>query len=182
MININLNDKVEAKANTTGAKSGVIPAGIYNTKVDKIESWKEITKDVMVNLTDDRGRIMRDEDGKIIKELQKDVTFYTADVQLSITEGEYTGRKIFTNLTTHPNALFITQSFLHATKSEIMRYADIPTNCLGKTLAVETFNEERFSNMIDPQTGLETQMPRTYTKVKSFIRPTLQETGNDNGI
>lgn len=183
MININLNDKVEAKANEkkTG-KLDPIPVGVYMVKVDKIDPWKEIVKDIMVNVVDDRGRLVRDENGQIVKELQRDVKFYTADVQLSITEGDFAGRKIFTNLTTHPNALFITQNFLYAIRAEIMRYADIPEKCIGATLSVETVNEERTRNTIDPVTGLEAQMPTVYSKVKTFIRPPLQETENDSGI
>ena len=164
MINtVNLNDKA--------VKKGFVPLAndTYTVTVTSIAPWKETVKDIMVNMRDEKGRIMKDSNGAIIRSLEKDVKFYTADVVLTIKGGDFDGRKIFTNLTTHPNTKFVTTNFLRALGVEDTTYADIPTVCVGKDLRVETMARSYDKVTVDPDTGLDSVITKTATDVKNFL-------------
>lgn len=154
----------------------ILPEGTYNTRVVEMKEWKPMTKDIYVNKKDATGRILRDESGNIIKELHKNMTFYNLDITLEITDGDNKGRKIWTSLTTHPNAEFITQGFLFAIGATKMTYGDIPNQTIDKLLAVETFNEAYTKKVIDPDTGLEEEITKYSTRVRKFLRPSQTNT------
>lgn len=175
MIDV-LNQAVQARAQEpekTETKKSYdnLPEGTYNTKVLEIKEWTPMTKDVWINKRDGAGRITRDASGKIQKELHKNLTFYNVDITLEITDGDNKGRRIWTSLTTHPNAEFITQGFLFAIGANKMTYGDIPTQCVDKVLAVETFNEPYTKTVVDPDTGLEQEITKYSTRVRKFLRP-----------
>lgn len=175
MIDV-LNKSVEAKPQEAQPKQQkksfeILPEGTYNTKVLEIKQWKPMTKDVWVNKRDGAGRIVRGADGKIQKELHKNLTFYNVDITLEIIDGEHKGRRIWTSLTTHPNAEFITQGFLFAIGKTKMTYGDIPTQCVDKLLSVETFNDPYTKLITDPDTGLEEEITRYSTRVRKYLRP-----------
>ena len=148
-----------------------LPEGTYDTKVLEIKEWTPMTKDVWVNKRDGSGRIMKDATGKPAKELHKNLTFYNVDVTLEITHGDYKGRKVWTSLTTHPNAEFITQGFLFGIGATKMTYGDIPNQVVGKELSIETFNEPYTKVVTDPDTGLEQEITKYSTRVRKFLRP-----------
>lgn len=180
MIDV-LNQSVEARPQEVQEKQTkrnfeTLPEGTYQTKVLEIKEWTPMTRDVWVNRRDGSGRILKDADGKIQKELHKNLTFYNVDMTLEITEGEHSGRRIWTSLTTHPNAEFITQGFLFAVGATKMTYGDIPTQCLNKNLAVETFNEAYTKKVTDPDTGLEEEITRYSTRVRKYLRPSTNLT------
>lgn len=149
----------------------LLPEGTYNVKVLEIKEWTPMTKDVWINKRDGAGRITRDASGKIQKELHKNLTFYNVDVTLEITDGEHKGRRVWTSLTTHPNAEFITQGFLFGIGATKMTYGDIPNQAVGKELAIETFNEPYTKVVTDPDTGLEQEITKHSTRVRKFLRP-----------
>lgn len=175
MIDV-LNKSVEARPQEAEPKKEkkvyeLLPESTYNVKVLEIKNWEPMTKDVWVNKRDGAGRIVRGTDGKIQKELHKNLTFYNVDITLEITDGEHQGRRIWTSLTTHPNAEFITQGFLFAIGENKMTYGDIPAQCVDKLLAVETFNDPYTKTVTDPETGLEQEITRYSTRVKKYLRP-----------
>lgn len=180
MIDV-LNKSVEARPQEAQPRQDkksyeLLPEGTYNTKVLEIKSWEPMTKDVWVNKRDGAGRIVRGTDGKIQKELHKNLTFYNVDITLEITDGEHQGRRVWTSLTTHPNAEFITQGFLFAIGENKMTYGDIPSQCVDKVLAVETFNDPYTKKVTDPDTGLEEEITRYSTRVKKYLRPSNNPT------
>jgi hypothetical protein len=171
-----LNKSVEARAQETEKQDNKksfdnLPESTYNTKVIEIKQWIPMTKDVWINKRDGAGRVVRDDSGKIAKELHKNLTFYNVDITLEITDGEQKGRRIWTSLTTHPNAEFITQGFLFAIGATKMTYGDIPSQCVDKLLAVETFNEPYTKVIVDADTGIEQEITKYSTRVRKFLRP-----------
>lgn len=180
MINV-LDQKVEARPQSSGEEKsfGVIPEGDYNVTVLEVKEWRPTKKDIWVNQRDESGKIKRDADGKIMKELHKDMTFYNLDITLEITDGEHKGRRIWTSLTTHPNAEFITQGFLYAIGASQMTYGEIPESVVGKSLAVKTFNETYTKTVTNSDTGLDEVVEKTSTRVKNFLRPSdIKSTGD----
>lgn len=176
MIDV-LNKSVEAKPQEKQERLErkrtfeILPEGTYNAKVLEIGSWRPMTKDVWVNKRDGAGRIVKDNKGVIQKELHKNLTFYNVDVTLEIINGEHKGRRIWTSLTTHPNAEFITQGFLFAIGEAKMTYGEIPAQCVDKVLSVETFNQPYEKVVTDPNTGIEEKITKHSTRVRKYLRP-----------
>lgn len=147
-----------------------IPEGTYSVRVLEIQPWEKKVKDIYINQRDDKNRLIKDPDGKTVQELVKNVEYYNALMTLELSEGEYQGRRLFTNLTTHPNASFITDNFLYAINAKAMVASEIPTKALNKTLdvAVEISTYEK--KITDENTGLERSETRTKNEVKAFRR------------
>lgn len=147
-----------------------IPEGTYNVRVLEVQPWEKKVKDIYINVRDEKGKLVKDESGATAKELHKNVEYYNALMTLEITHGEFSNRRLFTNLTTHPNASFITDNFLYAIGAKEMVASEIPTKAVGKGLdvAVEISSYKR--TITDPDTGLETSETRTRNEVKAFRR------------
>lgn len=178
MIDV-LNQKVKASdsAPSTGERKPFepLPEAEYVVEVTEIKPWKASTKDVWVSQRDGNGRLIKDSAGKIVKELHKNLTFYNCNVTLTIAEGEFKGRKMWTNLTTHPNATFITENFLYAVEEDEITYGQIPTICINKKLVVGTENKEYTVTATNADTGLEEEIKKVKTEVKTFQRLPILE-------
>lgn len=171
MINsADLNRKVTGRE-ANGGDFAPIPNGDYDVVVHEIKPWKELVRDSNVNKRDDEGKLVRDGNGKVVKELIKGLKFYTADVVLKIVGGDFENRRLYPSLTTHPSAVFITENFLYAVGEEEMTFGEIPTLCVGKTLTVSVETETYYKTVTDPDTGFEEKIPKTKASVKSFLRP-----------
>lgn len=169
-----LNTKVEGKKPVNDFAP--IPEGKYKVKVKEIKPWKATTKDIMVNTKDEKGRLVKDDKGNLLKELVKDFTFYNADVRLEVTEGEHEGRLLFTSLTTHPNAEFITKNFLYAVGVKEITLNQVQTKCVGLPLDVEVvINNNNYKIEKNPTTGAEKKVLNPRNEVKSFLKPELVE-------
>jgi len=167
--NADLNRKVRGRK--SGGDFTPIPEADYDTIVLEIKPWKELVRDSNVNKMDENGKLLRDANGKVIKEFVKGLKFYTADVVLKITTGDFKGRRLYPSLTTHPSAVFITENFLYAVNEEEMTFGEIPKACVGKTLSVHVVEETYNRKIVDPDTGFETLEPKSKAAVKDFIRP-----------
>ena len=80
-----------------------LPDGDYKVKVVEIEPWKESVKTIQVIKREENGQPIKDEKGKNVTETVNNCVFYNCRVKFEVVEGEYKGRFIFHNLTTHPN-------------------------------------------------------------------------------
>ena len=149
-------------------RGGLVAEGDYAVTVAEIADWKPHTKDIMVNVVDTRNRIVRDDAGKPKKELSKGYTFYTADVVLEINGGDFDGAKLYTSLTTHPNASFITENFVRAVGLTGVALKDVISKALDKTLVVTVKHENYDKTTTDPDTGLETVEVKQKAKVIAF--------------
>lgn len=163
---ITLNTKI---ADQPQIATGPIVDGRYNVKVTKADPWKEHVKDIHVNTRDERGRIIKNSLGSIVTELSKGHKFYTADLVLEIVDGPLAGRNLYTSLTTHPNASFITENFVRATKQTDVAIGDLVKTSIGKTLTVDVINETFEKHTVDKDTGADVVEVKTKAKVKSFV-------------
>lgn len=149
-----------------------LPDGEYDVEVIEIKNWKPITKkNVMVNQRGADGKLLRDGSGKIVRNKEAELTFYTCDVRLKIVSGDHKGRIIFTSLTTHPNAVFITEGFLYAVGEDSMTFGEIPTKCVERLLSVDVYQEEYTAKKTNDDTGIEEEITKIKNRVKRFIRP-----------
>lgn len=164
---ITLNTKIVDQPATA---TGPIVDGTYAVKVTKVDPWKEHIKDVLINVRDERGRIVKDTAGAIVKQMSKDHKFHTADVVLEITDGPFAGRNLYTSLTTHPNASFITENFVRATGQTNVLIGDLVKTSIGKTLHVEVVNETFEKRSVDKDTGADVVELKTKAKVKTFLQ------------
>lgn len=147
-----------------------IPVGEYNVKVVKIDDWKKQTKtNVKVNVKDDKGFVLKDDKGKNVTQLHPELIYYTADIVFEILEGPFKGRKIYETLTTHPNALFITEGFLFAVEKTLSA-KDIPTKCIGDVLKVKTKIDTYEKIVTDKQTGFENKEIKSNTRVDKYLK------------
>lgn len=156
-----------------------IPDGEYKAIVKEIKPWEGITKDIYVNEKDENGWLVKDADGKKVTTLHKDFTFYNAKVTFEILDGDYKGRKLIENLTTHPNASFITSNFLYAANIGEITVGEIPNKCVGVKMIVgiETDTYTKKTKIKDKETGEETykEEEKSVNRIKSFAKLELDD-------
>jgi len=169
MIGTDLNQKAQASAPKSFE---LLPEGRYTVRVKEIKPWKQSKKDIKVNIRDENGQVVKDENGKAVTELKKDYIFYGAQMTFEIiNDKEYNGRLLFPSLTTHPNASFITENFLYAVNISEIPYAEIQNKCKGLILDVDVIiNNDAFKVVQDPVSGAEKRIPNPRNEVKSFKR------------
>ena len=72
---------------------------------------RKVKRMPLITRRDERGFAIKDEKGKVIKDKVDNLEWYQCNVRFKIIEGDYANRIVFSNLTTHPDALFMTQGF-----------------------------------------------------------------------
>lgn len=174
MINTGLDKKYQGKQTSSGEKV-ILPKGDYLVEVKYFKEWKPNTKNIMVNVRDENGRIVRDEKDQIVKELVKDCTYYVTTMSLEVLDGEFAGERIWTTLTTHPNATFIMENFLYAIGCEELMPSQIEET-IGKKLKVGVEISSYDKKEKDKATGLETVVQVPKNEVKSFKKAPLVQT------
>lgn len=150
-----------------------LPEGIYKVEVVELGEWKPQTKAVeFINAKDSKGNLLKDDEGKLIKDKVNNYSFNTLDVSMKVIEGEHAGRYIFGTLTTHDNVVFLTEAFLFAVGvDEISDLNDIYNkDIIGKVLQVETTNQEYTKEVLDKETGLSSPVTKVKTRVKKYIK------------
>lgn len=155
-----------------------IPKGRYTFVVDTIDPWeKKEKKNEMIILRDENGYALKDEKGRVEKEKVDHLEFYTANIKLKIIRGQFANRTIFASLTTHPNAVFVTQGFLYAVGEDELPFSEIPTVCKGKELDGQLEYREYETTKVDKNTGVETTETRRVPNITKFLRPELIDDG-----
>lgn len=155
-----------------------LPAGVYDAVVDTIKPWvaKEF-KDALINDRDEEGFVIRDENNKTVK-VKADFTAYSSDIVLKITSGDYEGRLIFANITTHPDVSFLLDQFIYATVNSCV-LAELPEKALGLPVRVNVGVREYVKTVTDPNTALDKEEKRVTNQVKGFYKTNIT---NDLGI
>jgi hypothetical protein len=172
---LNLNDKVKGKEATNGGDFTPIPKDRYAFKVKEVKPWKAKTQNINVIVKDDKGYTKKDDKGNTIKELKKDVTYYNADISLEVIDGEYKGRLVFGNITTHPNAEFITENFVYAIGLDEVELGKLPHLATGKTLDAEvSVNEEAYKYEENKVTGQKDKVISPKNEIDKFFRTELK--------
>lgn len=100
---IDLDTPIEA-VESKEVDTSILDKGDYSVKFIGIKDWTSKTFPTYdVNVYDDRKQLMRDADGKIIKETVKNLTVFSTTATLEVVSGPRAGKRIFVDLTTNPN-------------------------------------------------------------------------------
>ena len=166
--------KAKAQLNNDRPKTyAPLPEGKYTVEVLEIGEWKENIKAVeFINAKDSKGNLLKDENGKIVKDQVKNYKFNTLDLKLKVVDGEHENRYIFGSLTTHDNVIFLTEGFLFAVGVDGLNdINDIyKLGLVGKQLQVETQNQTYTKIEEDKDTGISNPVEKVRTRVKKYIR------------
>jgi hypothetical protein len=166
--------KAREQSNIDKKEYAPLPEGIYNVEVVEVATeWKPHSKPVeYINARDSKGNLLKDDNGKLIKDTVSNYTFHTLDITLKITDGENKGRNVFGSLTTHDNVLFLTEGFLYAVGvDELTNINDIfNADLVGKKLKVETVNQTYTKDIPDKDTGISNPVEKTRTRIKKYLK------------
>jgi hypothetical protein len=172
--------KAKEQSNIEKKEYTPLPEGTYNVEVVEVApEWKQQSKAVeYINARDSKGSLLKDDNGKLIKDAVANYTFYTLDLKLRVVEGENKGRFIFGSLTTHDNVLFLTEGFLYAVGiNQLNNINDIFTEDLvGKKLMVETTNQTYTKMVDDKDTGISNPVEKTRTRIRKFLKTPIAKT------
>lgn len=155
-----------------------ITAGVYDATVEEIGSWKaKEFVDALINKKGDDGLVVKDESGKIEK-VKETFTAYSADIKLKIVGGDFDGRYVFANVTTHPDVIFLLDQFIFATVGTCV-LSDLQEKAIGANIRVNVGIKEYPKTTVDPNTALETVTMKTKNYVRGFYKSNIV---NDLGI
>ena len=182
MVDTSLNKKYTAKESVAMDYSP-IPDGLYRAKVKEVSPWKKETKTIKVIQRDENGNALKDEKGNNITETVQNCEFYNCSVRMEITEGQYSGRLVFHNLSTHPNMPFSIPAFLYGLGVSELAAGEIQDNVPGKECMIDVITETYTKTVQNKETGLYEEQDRQINKVKNFKQlPDQDIEMNDLGI
>ena len=182
MVDTSLSKKYTAKESVAMDYSP-IPDGLYRAKVKEVSPWKKETKTIKVIQRDENGNALKDEKGNNITETVQNCEFYNCSVRMEITEGQYSGRLVFHNLSTHPNMPFSIPAFLYGLGVSELAAGEIQDNVPGKECMIDVITETYTKTVQNKETGLDEEQERQINKVKNFKQlPDQDIEMNDLGI
>lgn len=182
MVDTSLNKKYTAKESVAMDYSP-IPDGLYRAKVKEVSPWKKETKTIKVIQRDENGNALKDEKGNNITETVQNCEFYNCSVRMEITEGQYSGRLVFHNLSTHPNTPFSIPAFLYGLGVSELSAGEIQDSVPGKECMIDVITETYTKTVQNKETGLDEEQERQINKVKNFKQlPDQDIEMNDLGI
>lgn len=182
MVDTSLNKKYTAKESVAMDYSP-IPDGLYRAKVKEVSPWKKETKTIKVIQRDENGNALKDEKGNNITETVQNCEFYNCSVRMEITEGQYSGRLVFHNLSTHPNMPFSIPAFLYGLGVSELAAGEIQDNVPGKECLIDVITETYTKTVQNKETGLDEEQEKQINKVKNFKQLPDQDIEiNDMGI
>lgn len=180
MIDTSLNKRYRANKGFDSDFSP-IPEGEYNVRIKEVSPWTETKKTIKVILRDEDGKALKNDKGENLTELVKDCVYYNCNVKLEVVGGEYDGRLIFHNLSTHPNMPFSIPNFLYGIGMDELTAAEVNktvgTECIAKVV-IDSYDKK----VVNKDTGLEETVQRTKNAVKSFKPIADDELDADLGI
>lgn len=146
-----------------------LPVGRYTVSVKEIGDWEiKSIKNANIIVRDEDGSMAKDEKGKVKKEIVPLLEYATSKVKLEVVDGEHAGRLIFTNLSTHPDALFVMEGFLFAIDKSEVSLGDVKKECEGEMLDVELNYRTYEKPITDQATGLTITESKKVQDVKKF--------------
>lgn len=169
MINTSLDAKRTARAGGQ-LNYDPIPEGDYKLRVKEIEPWKLSKKDIKVIMRDENGNALKDEKGNNLTELVKDCEFYNCNVKFEVVDGEFAGKLVFHNLTTHPNMSWSIDNFLYAVGIEELSASQIQGACVGLECDATVYIDTYEKTVQNKETGLDEVKIREVNRIKS-LRP-----------
>lgn len=173
MINTGLDAKRTARAGGQ-INYDPLPDGDYKLKVKEIEPWKLSKKDVKVIMRDENGNALKDEKGNNLTEMVKDCEFYNCNIKFVVVGGEFDGRMIFHNLTTHPNMSWSIDNFLYAVGIEELSASHIQSVCVGRECDATIYTDTYKKKVQNKETGIDEIQLKEVNRIKS-LRPLKNE-------
>lgn len=138
----------------------LLPKGSYFVKVVEIEPWEKKT---LKNVT------LKPSNEKVAS-----VDIFNANVKLEIIDGEYKGRWLFDNLTTHPNMPWVVRGFIFATGNEKWKLSEIK-GLEGSIMKVSVKIDSYEKKVTDKDTGVETSITKERNAVTRYTQLTDEE-------
>lgn len=133
----NLDDVVEGVEAVGGSGDFTpVPKGTYNLELTAVKAWEpKVLKNVVVFEFDDKYQKVKNASGDDVKEKVKELTIYNTNLTFKIVDGDYAGRLIFANLSTHPNIPWMIPNLIHALGKPKLKLSQlntlIGTHCMG---------------------------------------------------
>ena len=177
MINTSLDRKYVAKE---GGQMNFdpIPEGDYRLRVKEIDPWKSTIKTIKVNKRDENGNVLKNEKGENITETVPNCEFYNCTAKLEVIGGEYNGRVIYHNLTTHPNMDWNIPNFLYALGVPELSAGQIQAYCTGLECLGHVFIDSYNKTVQNKETGIDEIVKKYVNRIKS-LKP-LNTPNNNN--
>ncbi len=145
------------------------PEGDYTLRVLEISPWKAAKpQDIKVIQRDDKGKALKDEKGNNVTVLESGVVVYNCNATLEIVGGEHEGKRVFHNLTTHPNMPFSIPAFLYGLGISNMAASEIPEKCKSKLCFAKVYVDSYAKTIQNKETGLDEVQSREVNKVRNF--------------
>jgi hypothetical protein len=167
MVNTGLDAKYTANAGGQ-INYDPVPDGEYTLRVKEVDPWKKTTRTIQVIQRDEKGNALKDDKGKNITETVNNCEFYNCNVRFEIVGGEYDGRLIFHNLTTHPNMSWSIPNFLYALGLKELAASQIQTECIGKECIGNVYTDTYEKKQQNKDTGIDETVERKINRIKSF--------------
>lgn len=179
MVNTGLDRKYTAKE---GGQLNFepIPDGDYRLRVKEIDPWKKQTKTIQVIQRDENGNAIKDDKGKNLTETVPNCEFYNANVKFEVVGGEFDGRLIFHNLTTHPNMDWSIANFLFAIGLNELMPSQIQGLCVGKECMGNVYTDSYNKIVQNKDTGIDETVARKVNRIKS-LKP-LKTPNNETNL
>ena len=155
-----------------------IPEGQYRLRVKEVDPWKETTKTIKVIQKDENGNAIQDEKGNNITETVPNCKFYNCVAKLEVVGGEYNGRIIFHNLTTHPNMDWNIPNFLYALGLKDLAASQIQTTCKGMECIGNVYIDSYDKKVQNKETGIDEVQKKYVNRIKSLKPLEKSETNN----
>lgn len=179
MVNTGLDRKYVASSR--GALNyDPVPDGEYRLRVKEVDPWKESKKTIQVIQKDENGNVLKDANGKNLTETVKDCVFYNCNVKFEIVGGEFDGRLIFHNLTTHPNMNWSIDNFLYAIGVQELSASQIQTSVIGRECLGTIYTDSYVKTTQNKDTGLDEEVERKINRIKSLKPLNNPQTNNED--
>lgn len=144
-----------------------IPEGEYKLRVKDIDPWKAVKKTIKVIQKDENGNVLKDANGNNVTETQE-CEFYNSIAKLEVVGGEYDGRIIFHNLTTHPNMDWNIPNFLWGLGLKDVQASQIQTICKGKECYAHVYIDSYDKTVQNKETGIDETVEKLVNRIQSF--------------
>ena len=167
MVDTSLNRKYEAKEGVQ-LDFSPIPKGEYTIRVKEISPWKEEIKNIKVIQVDENGKALLNEKGEKITTLENNCKFYNCNVKFEVVGGEYDGRLVFHQLTTHPNMSFNIPAYLYALGLNELSASEIQTETLNKMCLANVVIDTYDKHIQNKETALDEIVKKEVNHIKSF--------------
>lgn len=152
---LSLDDVVEA-VEQESVDFSPLPKGTYNVVLESVGDWKEkILPSVDIK-----------EKGTVVDTV-KNYKMFNCNLKFKVLDGDYAGRLLFHNITTHPNMPWSVSGFLYAMGVPKMKLSQVK-NLVGSTCTAYVDTRSYDKKITDKETGMETIETVVENEIKRF--------------